>query len=42
MVNTLPLNKEEIGAVARTSIDYVEELKRNPDKFEEFLRENAN
>lgn len=42
MVNTLPLNKDEIGEVARTSIEYVEELKRNPDKFEEFLRENAN
>lgn len=42
MVNTLPLSKEEIGEVARTSIEYVENLKKDPDKFEEFLRENAN
>ena len=42
MVNTLPLTKEEIGEVARTSIEYVESLKKDPDKFEEFLRENAN
>lgn len=42
MVNTLPLSKEEIGEVARTSIEYVEGLKKDPDKFEEFLRENAN
>ena len=42
MVNTLPLSKEEIGEVARTSVEYVENLKKDPDKFEEFLRENAN
>ena len=42
MVNTLPLSKEEIGEVARTSIEYVESLKKDPDIFEEFLRENAN
>jgi hypothetical protein len=42
MVNTLPLSKEEIGEVARTSIEYVESLKKDPDKFEEFLRDNAN
>lgn len=42
MVNTLPLSKEEIGEVAQTSIEYVESLKKDPDIFEEFLRENAN
>ena len=42
MVNTLPLTKEEIGEVARTSIEYVENLKRDPDAFEIFLRQNAN
>ena len=42
MVNTLPLSKEEIGEVARTSIEYVESLKRDPDEFEKFLRQNAN
>ena len=42
MVNTLPLSKEEIGEVARTSIEYVESLKKDPDQFEKFLRQNAN
>ena len=42
MVNTLPLTKEEIGEVARTSIEYVQSLKRDPDEFEKFLRQNAN
>lgn len=42
MVNTLPLSKEEIGEVARTSIQYVENLKKDPDLFEEFLRQNSN
>jgi hypothetical protein len=42
MVNTLPLSKEEIGEVARTSVEYVESLKKDPDKFAEFLRDNAN
>lgn len=42
MVNTLPLNREQIGEVARTSVEYVESLKKDPNQFEKFLRQNAN
>lgn len=41
MVNTLPCSKEEIGALAKTSIDYVELLKRDNDEFVKYLRANA-
>lgn len=42
MVNTLPCSNEDIQGIARTSIDYVEKLKSDPDEFEKFLRKNAN
>lgn len=41
MINTLPCTKEEIGELAKTSIDYVELLKRDNDAFERYLRANA-
>lgn len=42
MINTLPCDKDDVKKIAQTSIDYVELLKRDNDKFEEFLRKNAN
>lgn len=42
MVNTLPCEKEDIEDLAEISISYVNELKENNDKFEQFLRKNAN
>lgn len=42
MVNTLPCDKEDIAELANTSISYVNELKEDNDKFELFLRKNAN
>lgn len=42
MVNTLPCSKEDIEELAETSITFVNELKENNDKFEYFLRKNAN
>ena len=41
MVNTLPCTKEEIGELAKTSIDYVELLKSDNDAFVKYLRANA-
>lgn len=41
MVNTLPCTKEDMLNIAKTSIDYVNNLKTNPDEFEKFLRKNA-
>ena len=41
MINTLPCTEEEIGKLAKTSIDYVELLKRDNDEFERYLRANA-
>lgn len=41
MVNTLPCTEEEIGRIAKRSIDYVELLKRDNDEFEKYLRKNA-
>lgn len=41
MINTLPCSYEEIGELAKTSIEYVELLKRDNDAFEEYLRKNA-
>lgn len=42
MVNTLPCTKEDVHAIAQTSIDYVEKLKTDNDAFEQFLRKQAN
>lgn len=41
MINTLPCNEEEVGQLAKTSIEYVELLKRDNDAFEKYLRKNA-
>lgn len=41
MINTLPCTKEEIGELAKTSIDYVELLKNNNNEFVKYLRANA-
>lgn len=41
MINTLPCTQEEIGELAKTSINYVELLKRDNDAFESYLRANA-
>ena len=41
MVNTLPCTKEEIGELAKTSIDYVELLKNDNNEFVKYLRANA-
>lgn len=42
MVNTLPCTKEEIKAIAQTSIDYVEQLKNDNEAFVDYLIKNAN
>ena len=41
MVNTLPCSKEEIGELAKTSIEYVEKLKEDNEEFAKYLRANA-
>lgn len=41
MVNTLPCTKEEIGELAKTSIDYVELLKNDNNEFVKYLKANA-
>ena len=41
MINTLPCSKEDIAEIARTSIEYVELLKRDNDEFTKFLLKNA-
>jgi hypothetical protein len=42
MLNTLPCTKDDIVDIAKTSVNYVELLKRDNDEFEKFLRNNAN
>lgn len=42
MINTLPCLANDVKAIAQTSIDYVELLKKDNDEFEKFLRKNAN
>ncbi|EOR27387.1 hypothetical protein A500_04571 [Clostridium sartagoforme AAU1] len=43
MLNTLPVNKEELTDIARYSIDYINKLKNKDNKaFIEHLRENVN
>lgn len=42
MVNTLPCTKDDVRDIAKTSIEYVELLKKDNDEFEKFLRKNAN
>lgn len=42
MINTLPCDKKDIEELAEISISYVNELKENNNKFELFLRKNAN
>ena len=41
MLNTLPCTLQDVGLLAKTSIDYVELLKRDNDAFEQYLRKNA-
>jgi hypothetical protein len=41
MINTLPCTKEDVREIAKTSVEYVELLKRDNDEFEKFLRKNA-
>ena len=41
MINTLPCSKEDIFKIAKTSVDYVELLKRDNGEYEKFLRKNA-
>ena len=41
MINTLPCFEEDIEQIAKTSVEYVELLKRDDDEFEKFLRKNA-
>jgi hypothetical protein len=42
MINTLPCKKEDIIKLSKTSVEYVELIKRDNDEFEKFLRNNAN
>lgn len=42
MINTLPCKKEDIEDIAKTSVEYVELIKKDNDEFEKFLRNNAN
>ena len=42
MVNTLPCSKDDVKAIARDSIDYVELIKSDNREFEKFLRKYAN
>lgn len=41
MINTLPCTEEDIYKIAKTSVEYVELLKRDNDEFEKYLRKNA-
>lgn len=41
MINTLPCTEDDIYHIAKTSVDYVELLKRDNNEFEKFLRKNA-
>lgn len=42
MINTLPCTKDDVRAIAQSSIDYVELIKNDNNEFEKFLRKNAN
>lgn len=42
MINTLPCKKDDVKDIAKTSVEYVELLKRDNNEFERFLRANAN
>ncbi len=42
MINTLPCTKNDVRAIAQTTIDYIELLKNDNAEFEKFLRKNAN
>lgn len=41
MINTLPINEEEVKEIAEFSYNYLNELKYNNDKFIEFLKDTA-
>lgn len=41
MINTLPCTKEDVEAIAETSVRHVENLKNDNDAFERYLRQNA-
>ena len=41
MINTLPINEEEVKEIAEFSYNYLNELKNNNDKFIEFLKDTA-
>lgn len=40
-INSLPCSYDDIEKIAATSVEYVESLKADNDKFETFLRKNA-
>lgn len=42
MINTLPCLKSDVTEIAKTSVEYVELIKKDNDEFEKFLRKNAN
>ena len=42
MINTLPCTKKDIQDICKTTIDYVELLKKDNVEFEKYLRKNAN
>ena len=42
IVNTLPLTKEQIFEVAKTSVDYIALLKKDNEAYIDYLRKNAN
>lgn len=41
MINTLPINEEEVKEIAEFSYNYLNKLKHNNDKFIEFLKDTA-
>ena len=42
MLNVLPATKEEVNLICEETVEYVESLKSDNDKFEQFLRKYAN
>ena len=41
MVNSLPCSRLDVKNIAQTTIDYVEQLKKDPDAFNEYLKKNS-
>lgn len=42
MINTLPCDRWDISDIAMPAVEYVESIKKDPDKFNEFLKKNGN